>query len=192
MLSLTTEMDAVNTMLSAIGEAPVNTVEDNGVVDAVMARQILHTENRAVQAKGWHFNTEKAYTLTPTYPDKFLVLPSTVLRADTVYPDNGTDVVVRGARLYDRKNHTYQFDTAVKVDMIILLDFEEIPEPARQYITIRSARRFQENVVGSETLSKFTVQDELRALVQLKEMEADTADYNILSGNYSVARVLDR
>lgn len=192
MLSLTTELDAINTMLSAIGEAPVNTVEDNGVVDAVMARQILRTESRAVQAKGWHFNTEKAYTLTPTYPDKNLVLPTSVLRADTVYPDNSTDVAVRGDKLYDRVNHTYQFSTAVKVDMVILLEFEELPEPVRQYITIRSARIFQERVVGSGELSKFTIQDELRALVQLKEMEADTADYNILSDNYSVARVLDR
>lgn len=192
MLSLTTELDAINTMLSSIGEAPVNTVEDNGVVDAVMARQILRTESRAVQAKGWHFNTEKAYTLTPTFPDKNLALPTNVLRADTVSTDKDIDVVVRGTRLYDRVNHTYTFSAAVKVDMIILLEFEELPEPARQYITIRSARIFQERVVGSGDLSRFTVQDELRALVQLKEMEADTADYNILSGSYSVARVLDR
>lgn len=192
MLSPTTELDAINTMLSAIGEAPVNTVEDNGVVDAVMARQILNGVSREVQAWGWHWNTEKEYLLVPTFPEGELVLPHTVLRVDSVSTDQDVDVVVRGNRLYDRRNHTYRFDRPLKVDMVILLQFHELPEPARRYITIRSARTFQERVVGSAELSQFALKDELRALAVLREMDADTADYNILTDNYSVARVLDR
>lgn len=192
MLSPTTELDAINTMLSAIGEAPVNTVEDNGVVDAVMARQILNGVSREVQSWGWHWNTEKEYLLVPTFPEGELVLPNTVLRVDTVSTDQDVDVVVRGNRLYDRRNHTYKFDRPLKVDMVILLQFHELPEPARRYITIRSARTFQERVVGSTDLSQFALKDELRALAVLREMDADTADYNILTDNYSVARVLDR
>lgn len=192
MLYPTTELEAINTMLSTIGEAPVNTVEDNGVVDAVMARQILSSVSREVQARGWHFNTEKAYVITPSYPDGEMVLPKTLLRIDTVGVDRGVDVVQRGQRLYDRRNHTYKFSKALTVDMVILLAFDELPEAARQFITIRAARIFQERVVGSQTLSQFTLKDEMRSLVALKEMEADNADYNILSDNYSVARVMDR
>lgn len=192
MLSPTTELNAINTMLSVIGEAPVNTVENSGLVDAVIAKQILDDVSRGVQSRGWHFNTEKAMSLTPTFPDKHIELPKTLLRIDTVHGDRSVDVVQRGQRLYDRRNHTYQFDRALKVDMVILLPFDELPEPARQYITIRSARTFQERVVGSVDLSQFNTKDELRALVSLREMEADTADYNILSDDYSVARVLDR
>jgi hypothetical protein len=191
MLTPTTELDAVNTMLSVIGEAPVNTVEDNGIVDAVLALQILRSTSREVQARGWHFNTEKNYPLTPD-TDGFLVLPNTVLRADTVDSSSDIDVVVRGNRLYNRRDHTFQFEKEVYVDMVILLEFDELPEPARHFITIRSARIFQERVVGSESLSAFTKQDEARAFVILNEMEADTADYNILTDNYSVARVLNR
>lgn len=192
MLYPTTELEAINTMLSTIGEAPVNTVEDNGVVDAVMARQILSSVSREVQARGWHFNTEKDYVLTPSFPDGEMVLPKTLLRIDTTKLDRDVDVVQRGQRLYDRRNHTYKFSKALTVDMIVLLSFEELPEAARQYITLRSARIFQERVVGSGQLSQFATKDELRALVALNEMEADTADYNILTDNYSVARVLDR
>ena len=192
MLYPTTELEAVNTMLSSIGEAPVNTIEDNGVVDAVMARQILNSVSREVQSRGWHFNTEKEYTITPSYPDGEMVLPKTLLRIDTTSIDRDIDVVQRGQRLYDRRKHTFKFDTALKVDMIILLPFDELPEPARQYITIRSSRIFQERVVGSSELSNFSMKDELRALVALREMEAETADYNILTDNYSVARVLER
>ena len=189
MLSPTTELEAINTMLSTIGESPVNAVEDTGNVDVVIARQILQTVSREVQARGWHFNTEKNYTITPD-SEGYLVLPKTVLKVDTVYPDSSKDVVVRGSRLYDREKHTYVFTDAVKVDMTILLTFDELPEVARNYTTIRASRIFQERVVGSDTLHAFNSQDEARAMVSLMEYEADTADLNILSGNYSVYRIL--
>lgn len=191
MLSPTTELEALNTMLSTIGESPVNTVEDNGNVDAVIARQILRATSREVQSRGWHFNTEKDYLVTPD-SNKNLVLPNTVLRVDTVGSDQDTDVVVRGSRLYDRRKHTYLFDSPVKVDMVILLPFEDLPEVARYYITVRASRIFQQRVVGSDILSSFNSQDEMRAKVALEDYEGDTADHNILSDNYSVARVLDR
>ena len=189
MLSPTTELEAINTMLSTIGESPVNTVEDTGNVDVVIARQILQTVSREVQARGWHFNTEINYTITPD-SEGYLVLPKTVLKVDTVYPDSSKDVVVRGSKLYDRENHTYVFTDAVKVDMTTLLTFDELPEVARNYATIRASRIFQERVVGSDTLHAFNSQDEARAMVSLMEYEADTADLNILSGNYSVYRIL--
>ena len=189
MLSPTTELEAINTMLSTIGESPVNTVEDTGNVDVVIARQILQTVSREVQARGWHFNTEINYTITPD-SEGYLVLTNTVLKVDTVYPDSSKDVVVRGSRLYDREKHTYVFIDAVKVDMTILLPFDELPEVARNYATISASRIFQERVVGSDTLHAFNSQDEARAMVSLMEYEADTADLNILSGNYSVYRIL--
>ena len=189
MLSPTTELEAINTMLSTIGESPVNAVEDTGNVDVVIARQILQSVSREVQARGWHFNTEKNYTITPDSAG-YLVLPNAVLKVDTVFPDSSKDVVVRGSRLYDREKHTYVFTDAVKVDMTILLTFDELPEVARNYATIRASRIFQERVVGSDTLHAFNSQDEARAMVSLMEYEADTADLNILSGNYSVYRIL--
>ena len=191
MISPTTELEAINTMLSTIGEAPISTVEDSGVIDAVMARQILGSVDREGQARGWHWHTDKGYPLNPNQEGE-CELPNGVLRCDTVTPDDQIDVVVRGKRLYDRRNHTYQINKVVRVDMVTQLPFEELPEAARQYITIRASRIFQERVLGSIELSRFSTIDETRALVTLKEMEADTADYNILSDNYSVFRVLDR
>lgn len=191
MLTPTTELEALNSMLSTIGEAPVSTVEDNGIVDAVIARQILRGTSREVQARGWHFNTEKSYPILPDVSGN-LTLPSTVLRCDTVASSEDIDVVVRGTRLYDRRNHTFTFTKPVTVDMVILLPFEELPEVARYYITVRASRIYQERVVGSESLSKFNNQDELRAKVALEDYEAETADYNMLTDSYSVARVLNR
>ena len=61
----TTELEAVNVMLSNIGESPVNTLEDDNVIDATVARTILKSISREVQALGWNFNTDK-----PSYKTK--------------------------------------------------------------------------------------------------------------------------
>ena len=59
----TTELQAVNTLLSIIGEAPVKSITGNTGVDVAMALQILDETNVEVQSRGWHFNTEKNKTL---------------------------------------------------------------------------------------------------------------------------------
>lgn len=191
--SLTTELEAINLMLSVIGEAPVNNAEDNGVIDAVIARQILNDTSREVQSRGWHWNTDKGLELSPTYPlPGELLLPANTLQVDTVYPDAGIDAVQRGNKLWDRRNHTYRFDRPVRIDLIRFLDFEELPQAARTYITVRAARIFQDRVVGSDTLNGFNEKDEVRALVVLRNAEAETGGYNMLADDWSVGRVLWR
>lgn len=188
----TTELEAVNLMLDAIGESPLNSLGNSAVVDAVKAQAVLSEVSRAVQQKGWHFNTEKDFVLVPTAFDKEITLPSNCLRVDTVGEDKFIDVVQRGKRLYDRRKHTYKFDKGVKVDMVVLLPFEELPEAARYYIAVRSARVFQSRTVGSETLYQFTAEDERLALVDLKKAEGLTGDYNMFTGSWSVAKMLHR
>ena len=46
MAALAAELDAINTMLSIIRESPVNTMEDSGLVDAKLAKQI-HSDQPA-------------------------------------------------------------------------------------------------------------------------------------------------
>jgi hypothetical protein len=187
----TTELDAVNTMLSTIGEAPTNSLQ-GGSVDVGTARNILTSVSREVQSLGWHFNTEKDFRLLPDADTRQINLPANTLRVDTVGQDLLTDVVQRGTKLYDRLRHTYLFDAAITTDIVVFLAFDELPEAARRYITIRAARIFQESMVGSETLSAFTRRDEAIALAALKKAEAKTGDFNMLRGSRSVSRILDR
>lgn len=68
-LTATTELEAVNTMLGAIGETllPANT--DLATVtapDVVLALDILRQTTREVQSVGWRFNREFGYEITPT------------------------------------------------------------------------------------------------------------------------------
>ena len=65
MASKTTELSAINDMLSAIGDSPINTLEGSLTAQVTIARNILETETRKLQAKGWHWNTDEEYSLTP-------------------------------------------------------------------------------------------------------------------------------
>jgi hypothetical protein len=62
-LVLTTELDAVNTMLYTIGEQPVSSLAESGLADVAIAKTILTEQSRRFQAKGWDFNTDKDYAL---------------------------------------------------------------------------------------------------------------------------------
>ena len=191
-LSMTTELDAVNIMLGTIGESPINSLDAaTGVVDAVTARSILAEVSVQVQEEGWHFNTDYEFDLTPDNSG-FIYVPSNAIEVDTSPYSRDYDVAIRGNRLYDRGNKTYVFSKPLKADLTILLEFNELPQAARHYITVRAARVFQQRVVGSDTLNGFTQADESRALRAIRRYEARTADYNILTSNYSVMRVIDR
>jgi hypothetical protein len=184
----TTKLEAVNIMLSSIGETPVNSLT-SGLVDAEIAETILNATNRDVQSRGWHFNTERSFKLASKPITGEVVLPNNCLKADTV--DRKLDYVQRGKKLYDKTNHTFNIGKTVEVDMVMLLDFEDTPEAARRYVALKAARVFQDRVVGSSDLHGFQEKDEIFAAIELADAEADTGDYNIFD-NYGVSRVLDR
>jgi len=188
-LTATTKLEAVNIMLSTIGENPVNSLT-SGLVDAELAETILGSVSKSVQSEGWNFNTEKKVPYSADTSGHIL-LPANILRADATVEADALDLVQRGLKMYDKKNHTYVINKAVNLDIIIELDFEILPEVARRYITLKSARIFQDRVVGSETLHKFNQEDEFFAYSQLKDFEADSEDISIFDNN-SVYSVVDR
>lgn len=192
-LTATSELDAVNIMLGTIGEAPINSLEAaTGVVDAVSARSVLAEVTLQVQEEGWHFNTDYEFVLTPTADTGEIFVATNVIEIDCTPYDPDVDVAIRGNRLYDRNRKTYSFTKPLKADLTVLLPFNELPQAARHYITIRAARVFQQRMVGSETLGNFTEKDEARAQRAMQRYEARTADYNMLTSNFSVMRVIDR
>ena len=77
------------------------------------------------------------------------------------------------------------------VKVVYLLDFADIPEQAKRYITIRSARVFHDRTLGANTLHKFSVEDEEKSLVILRQAEASTGDYSVFDSPdqiYTVSR----
>ena len=199
----TTELDAVNTILSAVGEPPITSLSDPKNADAAIAQNVLTEITREIQTMGWHFNTQYNVSFQPD-SSKQIVLAENIVRIDLV--DHGIvtqdvnrnttvtdtrDITQRGDKLFDRTNNTYDFETEVVATVIYLLDFTELPEPARRYANIKAARVFQDRMVGSQKHHMFSREDETRALALLKEFEGETGDRTIFD-NHDVHRIIGR
>lgn len=187
----TSALEAVNLMLSTIGEAPTNDLSASGLGDVATAKTRLHLVSRKVQAEGWNFNTEEDYPLSPSV-DGHLILPSNTLKVKPTKEYRDRNVAWRGSKLYDRANHTFVFTDPIKVELVIFLAFEELPEAARNYIAIKAAREFQSSVLGSQELEAFTQDDEFEAKALMLDDDTEASNYNVLSDSYSVANILDR
>jgi hypothetical protein len=186
----TTTLQAVNTMLSAIGEPPVNTLSSQRA-DSSMALQILEEVSREVQSQGWYFNTEKDVVLAPDSNGHIDVVDS-VVRIDTdINRYSEVEIVLRGNRLFNKIGNTDVFSSDVVVTRVVMLDFEVLPEPARRYIMIRAGRVFCDRMIGSEKHNAFNSRDEAIALVRMQEEENDTADHSIFD-DISTASVINR
>lgn len=187
---LTDKLDAVNVLLSAIGEAPVNDLTVSESVDVANATATLNEIQLAVLSRGWAWNTEERYPLAKDNRGK-IALPDTALRVRSAYwPDSNTGprVSERARKLYDRDNHTFVFTQDIEVDLVVYLEWEDMPEMARRYITIRAAKQMQGRFQGSQTVDRITDDEVALALATLEQSEDDDAGgNNVLTGNADVA-----
>ena len=178
----TSELEAVNTILSTIGEAPLNTLSGSLPVDGTIAKNVLSEVAREVQSEGFHFNTHYKVTLSRDTDNK-IPLATNVVRVE-LDPNRESksnyDIVQRDGFLYNLAKNTEVFDKNFEnVKVIYLLPFAEIPEQAKRYITIRASRIFHDRTLGANTLHKFTLEDEEKALTILRQAETQTGDYTV-------------
>ena len=179
----TSELEAVNTILSAIGEAPVNSLTGSLPIDATQAQNLLKESSRETQAAGWFFNRFYDYTLSLDTDSK-IPLATNIMRVDldiNKYSPSTYNVIKRGGFLFNKEGNTYIFTKALDARVILFLPFDELPESARRYITIRAARIFQDRLLGANTLHGFGIVDEQNAMAALRQEEADTADHSIFN-----------
>jgi len=187
-IEMTTELGAVNVLLQTINEAPVNSLEIPGLNDLSMARNVLAETSREFQSIGYEFNSDKI-TIAPDI-DGYINLPANTARVDPV--DKSKRYIQRGTRLYDKTENTFAIGAPVEVDIILYRDFNDLPEPAKRYITIKAARRFQNRVMGDDAIYMFTKEDELEAKVAFLEQEIDSGDYNMGRDSYTMQLALRR
>ena len=190
-LTPTTQLEAINEMLSAISEAPVASVDiDHADVDIALRK--LRYASRAVQSKGWHWNTDERYTLQPDAVTGYINLPINTLSVDTVGDSADRDLVERGRRLYDRENFTYVISEPVMVDLVTMLDYEDMPEIARRYVLIKATLAFQKDMETPDTDLRFSQAEVDEAMADLIRDQLKSADTNILYGTSSILETLDR
>ena len=178
----TSELEAVNTLLSTIGESPLNSLSGSLPVDGTIAKNVLSEVSREVQSQGWHFNTHYKVTLSRDTNNK-IPLATNIVRVEIdprKYSKVSYDIVQRNNELYNLAKNEETFDTNfTDATVVYLLPFDEIPEQAKRYITIRSARIFHDRTLGANTIHKFSQEDEAKSLSILKQAESHTGDYSI-------------
>lgn len=183
------QIDAVNEMLAAVGQAPVNQLEATNP-DVALAFDTLTRTSREVQAEGWSYNKEYKVTRTRvnvTVGDTVetrVPIPNDIVFMDlcTSHKNSTQDSVIRsdanGNRyLYDRKNHTFNFTFDPEVDIIYEFDYLDLPQPIQDYVLARATAVFASRLVGDQQLYQILKTAEAERRVAALEFECNQGDY---------------
>tara|TARA_R110002153_G_scaffold96571_5_gene231055 strand:+ start:7 stop:618 length:612 start_codon:yes stop_codon:yes gene_type:complete len=191
-LAPTTELEAINVMLTNIGEAPVNSLESGVGLDASTAQIVLKESSRHTQAIGWFWNSEHV-RLSPD-SSKNIILPLNTMKVRPIGQSSQYAYVYRSGKLYNREpfTNTFEFDSAVELEITYELPFNDLPETARRYITFVASRMFQERKLGVQSISQQNRNDEARANAVLRQEENHVARRNVGNSSMSMKRILDR
>ena len=178
-IDLDTELSAVNSILGAIGQSPLTTLNfDNPEV--AMIFNLLRDANVDTQAEGWHFNTEKHVKFAKDVNGK-IAIGNDILSMDghDNYTKRTRDLVRRNGFIYDKMEHTDVFTEDLDLDVVRLYNFEDLPIVFRRYITYRASRVAATKLVANPQLAKLLAQQEALARAALMEYECNQGDHSM-------------
>jgi len=194
-----TDLDAINEMLASVGQAPLTSIDTTENLykkvgdsyeqliiptnpDVAMAQQNLLEVSRRVQSEGWSFNREYNYPLTPEVTTRRIQYADDQLQIDLAesHPEYGNlDVVKRGGYLYEKNNHTYEWNVdTLFCDILWYLDWQDIPRPIQDYVIKKACAQFSMRVIGDANLYK-TLQEEAN------QCRAYALEYDTQQGDYT-------
>ena len=157
-------IDAINEMIGYIGESPIDSTDNDYTSHPLYesALRILTSTNRAVQSRGWWFNTREV-TLTPT-ANAIAIDPDVYLSVSMkdIYADRYT---VRNEALYDLTNGTATISDTLEATVRELVAFEDLPETAAQYVMAEAATRFVKTYDGDAAKLREVKEDAAKAFV---------------------------
>ena len=189
----TEQLDSVNEMLAAVGQAPVNQLEATNP-DVALAFDTLTRVSREVQAEGWTFNKEyhvkqaRSNVTVGSVTQTRIPINSTVIQIDLSSDnhDNAAhDAVARydttgtpnGTYLYDRQNHTFNWDYDPDCDILREYDYIYLPQPIRDYVLAKASALFSNRLVGDPTQFQILRQYEAEKRAQALQYECEQGDY---------------
>lgn len=183
------KLDAVNEILSAVGSSPVNSLEDELNVDVLNAVRILDSVSKEIQSRGWDFNIEDSVALSPDADTNLVPCPNNYLR----FVSSGYKLIRRAGYFFDILSQTNEFPEGLTLDTLVRgLDFEELPEVFRKFITCRAARIFQMRYLTSDDLNKHLMTEESSAYADIIDYDLTTGNYNILNDDQYISQYIQR
>ena len=95
------------------------------------------------------------------------------------YTKRTSNLVRRNGRLYDKINHTDEFDGDISLDVVKLYNFEDLPIVFRRFITYRAAAAAATQLVANPNLVKLLGNQAGLARAALQEYECNQGDHNM-------------
>ena len=196
-LTATTKLQAINQMLSTIGESPTNTLSGTLPYEVSVAVDILDEVIRELWLDEYVFNYEEDVSVTPDGSNR-LIAQSNWIR---VQPSDGlAEYVLRETSVgsgvymvYDITNKTSTgWTTAKELNVTYMLEYADLPEAAKRYVTIRAARVYADRLMASPDVRAFTERDELEAKSKLLNYETSIDEPNMLRDNPDTYSMLNR
>lgn len=182
------KLDMINVCLLAIGEVPLIDGTDVTILplgtDGEIAKRIVEATMVETQSRGWYFNTDYNFVLIPD-SNGFITMPPNTLRVDFGNNADRHKYTIKNGKIYDYVNKTYLIDTKLVADVVWLVDYDSIPPEAYEYIALRSARKFQQKVIGSTETDGFTTRDEADSYISLQRRQLQSQDYSLRNSKVS-------
>ena len=183
----TSELNAVNQILASVGQAPVTTLDQTNP-DVAICYMTLKETSRQVQAEGWTFNKEFNYPLDVDSSTRRFKIPNNMLQVDLAecrkYDYGKYDSVRRTppdekeAYLYERNNHTYEWDEdKLYLDIVWLWSWDDLPIPVQEYITAKAATIVSQRIITDNNLYTMLKEQENYLRAQALEYEANQGDF---------------
>ena len=178
--AVSTELDAVNQILSSVGQAPVTTLDLQNP-EVSIAVNTLRENSRQVQLEGWTFNTERGWKLERDAITKKIGYPFNMLNIDANVEKHHDkyNLVRRGGFVYDLYKHTDEFAEDVYADITWYFDFQDLPPAFQAYITAKACRMAATKMVGDAQLNQLLQEQENMTRAALIEYECQQGDYTM-------------
>ena len=175
-----TELNAVNSVLAAIGQSPVTTLDFENP-ETSFVYNLIQECSRDVQDEGWVFNREEFYPLEPN-SDNHILIPANVLRMDVSANDvyRFTNVIKRDGKLYDKYTHSYEFRSPIYFDITWLFPMTDLPSVFQRYITVMASKRAAVQMIDNPTLAQQLDQQVAICRSAVLEYETQQGDYNFM------------
>ena len=150
-LGIDTKIDAINSVLNAIGSVGINSEEEiDWNIDAADADKLIDNISQKIQTnfgKGFWFNREAFHKFTPDAINGNVIVPNNTLSCLIErYRGKPTPINLRGNKLFDAEKLGYnllpliQSDGLIHCTLVVVLPFDELVATAKHAIT--DAARF--------------------------------------------------
>jgi hypothetical protein len=166
MATTAAQVDAVNRVLMRLGGLKTTQTqldnEEGKISTPGLILDFLTRNNKVLQQRGWHFNTE----VKKLSPDGSSEIPIPT----TVGGQTGTATILN-------------ISSDLEVAIVYLVDLDKLPEEVVEYLVVKTAMDYNRSYKQAGALDQALAMEMVDRDRELKRMELDRADFNVLDSD---------